>query len=179
MRLMPLPPPVDQSADALADWLEAYLLGSGQQGLGAETARALLARQVGAPDASAGMALNTMSRRRLLLGDKYPFEVTGVGIKRPLAARTYYEALFLMSSVAAPYRASDAKLRGRRGGVRKYRLRFGAGTPWPRLRGSAVCLAVAGGKTPGLSRRDRMACRPNGYPAWAGLSPAATQRRRR
>lgn len=105
---MPLPAPARQSDETIADWLETRLTGLGSGGIGAGQARELLVREAGTTDASAGMALNAMARRRTILGNRYPFSVDGVGVRRTEPGATCYEVLLLLSSPVAHFRGASS-----------------------------------------------------------------------
>lgn len=107
---MPLPAPARQSDEITADWLETRLTVTGSRGIGAVQARELLVRDAGVTEASAGMALNAMARRRSILGRRYPFEVASVGIRRVAPDPTLYEVLLLLSAPSAGFKNASSAL---------------------------------------------------------------------
>jgi hypothetical protein len=107
----PTPDAADRTAEGLADLIEVGVLARGVTGLSAAEARELLAEVAGAANESADMALNVMQRRERLLGGRYPFRVSAVGVR--LARNTHdlpYTSLLLMSSRASPFRTAAGGL---------------------------------------------------------------------
>jgi len=97
-----------RSAESLADAVEMAMARLGVPALSSQDAHNLFAD---VDDAAVDMALNAMRRRQLLLGEKYPYRIVGVGVRRDAASETSaYGALLLMSQREAPFRRNAAAM---------------------------------------------------------------------
>lgn len=98
--------PARKADELLADWLETRLLVTHARAIGIEQARQLLVEKMATSDASAGMALNAMARRRAILGERYPWRIGEVGIERAEADATCYELLLVFSTSGTKFRST-------------------------------------------------------------------------
>jgi hypothetical protein len=107
----PTPDAADRTAEGLADLVEVGMLSRGVSGLSAPEARELLAQAAGTRTESADMALNVMQRREGLLGGRYPFNISAVGVRlRKNAHDVPYTSLLLLSSRTSPFRMATGGL---------------------------------------------------------------------
>jgi hypothetical protein len=93
-----MPDIVIAGREAIADWIETVLLRDRTGSAGNTAIEARAAQEIGAGAAAVGLALTTLERRSQLLGPRYPFEVTQVGIRlREGATTSPYVALLLLT----------------------------------------------------------------------------------